>query len=591
MKEFFKFMFASMLGFFLTSVVIFFIFIGFIVSLATFSTSEKVSVDKNSVLRLELTSEIVEREGRNPFESIDFSTGRPSSAIGLNTLLKTIENAKEDKNISGIFLNVTHLQAGYSTIEDIRRALKDFQESGKFIIAYSEAYMQNAYYLASVADKVYLNPKGAIAFSGINAEIMFFKNMLDKLGIEPQIIRYGEYKSAGEPFFLEKMSEENREQILHYVNSIWNNVLKDIGDSRNLSINHLNNVADNLLTRNAEKALENKMIDGIKYYDEIEKEINSLLGFENEDKKINFISYSRYKNAPTSDILKTRSTRNKIAVVYGMGTIISGDGGERNIASDRIASEIRKARLDESIKAIVFRINSGGGSALASDVILREVMLASKEKPVVASFGDIAASGGYYIACGADYIIANPNTITGSIGVFGLIPNMQEFFNEKLGITFDNVKTNELSDFGSVNRPLTETEKEIIQETIDDVYYTFIEHIANGRNLPIETVDEIGGGRVWSGIDAKKIGLIDDFGGLNYAIIKAAELAEIDKYRIVEYPERKDFFIQLMEDLGGIQDRWIKNLLGNKYKYIEMIDEAEEMTGIQARLPYNVTLH
>jgi len=591
MKQFFKFMFASMLGFFLTLVIVFFIFAGIFASLATFAKTDKVKVDKNSVLHLKLDGEIVDRGGRSPLEDFDFMSIRPSKTKGLNEILENIRKAGKDENISGIFLDLSYMQAGFATIQEIRDALIEFKESGKFIVAYGEYYMQNAYYLGSVADDLYLNPEGAIDFRGINSELVFLKNMLDKVGIDPQVIRYGEYKSAVEPFIQEQMSEENREQILAYVGSIWNNILKDISDSRYLKVNHLNEVADNLLTRDAEKALENGMIDGIMYYDEVKDDIRNRLGLENDDDDINFVTHSRYKNAPKPEVMRTKSTKNKIAVVYGMGGIVGGDGGETMIASDRISRAIREARLDESVKAIVFRINSGGGSALASDVILREIKLAAEEKPVVATMGDVAASGGYYIACAADYIYANQNTITGSIGVFGIIPNMQELFNEKLGITFDNVKTNEFSDFVSFNRPLTVAEEQIIQESINDVYYTFIEHVAEGRGLPVEAVDEIGGGRVWSGVDAKRIGLIDDFGGLNLAIEKAIELAEVEEYKIVEYPKRKDFFTQLMEEFGGIQDRWIKNRLGDKYKYIEIVKEAENMKGIQARLPYEIILY
>ncbi len=590
MKQFFKFMFASMLGFFLTSVIIFFILAGIFASMATLTRKDVVKVDKNSVLHLKFDKEIIDRGGRSPFEDFDFFTGRPSAPMGLNEIIENIRKAKLDDNITGIFLDLNILQAGFATTEEIRDALLDFKESDKFIISYGEVYSQNAYYLGSVADHLYLNPEGAIDFRGINAELIFFKHMLDRLGIDAQVIRHGEYKSAGEPFFLDEMSPENREQTLAFISSIWNNVVKGISETRSLSVNHLHHVADNLLTRTAGKAFENGMIDGIKYYDEVLDEIRVRLGLD-EDDDINFITYSRYKNAPAPESLRPAATRDRIAVVYGMGSIISGDAGERFIASDRIAAAIRNARLDESVKAIVFRINSGGGSALASDVILREIKLAAKEKPVVATMGDVAASGGYYIACAADHIIAHPNTITGSIGVFGLIPNMKEFFNEKLGITFDNVKTNELSDFGSFNRPLTGVEEEIIREMIDEIYQSFINHVAEGRGLPVETIDEIGRGRVWSGVDAKRIGLIDDYGGLELAVERAAELAEIEKYRIVEYPKRKDFFTLLMEEFTGVHDRWIQRRLGDKYKYIEMMNEAEHMTGVQTRLPYEIILY
>lgn len=590
MKQFFKFMFASMLGFLLTSVIIFFLFIGIIASLAAFSTIDKVKVEQKSVLHLTFNNQIIDRSSRSPFEDFDFTSGRPLPTMGLNEVLENIRKAKEDTNIEGIFLNLSSIQAGFATINEIREALIDFKESGKFIVAYSETYMQSAYYLGSVADNIYLNPQGVIDFKGLNAQLFFLKNMLDKLGIQPQIIKYGEYKSAGEPFLLEEMSPENREQTLSYVSSIWNYMLKGISESRSLSLNHLNHVADNFLTRNAEKSLENGMIDGIVYYDELIKNIKDKLELK-EKEDINFIEYSRYKNTPMPKSLQPPKTQDKIAIIYGMGNIVTGNAGEQFIASDRISKAIRQARLDESVKAIVFRINSSGGSALASDIILREVKLAAEEKPVIASMGDVAASGGYYIACAADRIVANPSTITGSIGVFGLIPNMQEFFNEKLGITFDNVKTNELSDFGSIDRSLTKREEQIIQEYVNNVYHTFLEHVAEGRGLPVKSVGEIGNGRVWSGVEAKRIGLIDEYGGLEFAIEKAAELAEIDKYQIEEYPKRKEFFVQLFEDFSNLKNKWIKNKLGDKYEYINMLNDVENITGVQARMPYNIKLH
>ncbi len=580
-------MFASMLGFFLTFVILLFIMIGVIASMAS---RDPVRVADQSVLHLTLTTEIVDRGGGSPFESFDFMSFSPRRAIGLNDILSALEKAADDDKIEGVFLDLSIVAGGWSTIDEIRQAINTFkEESGKFVVSYGEMYMQNAYYLGSVADELYLHPEGAIDFRGINSELAFLKNMLDKLGIDPQVIRYGEYKSAGEPLFREDMSEENREQIRSYINAIWNNVTADIASSRGLTINHVDEAADNLWTRNAELALERQMIDGLLYRDELYDVLRDHIGLE-EDDDIEFVTLGSYIEAPDPVDFIRSDADEKIAIVYASGNIISGQGGDRTIGSDRIAKALRQARLDEDIKAIVFRINSPGGSALASDVILREVALAAQEKPVVASMGDVAASGGYYIACAADYIMASPNTITGSIGVFGMMPNMQEFFNEKIGITFDNVKTNRHADFGSISRPLTTREREIIKEGIADVYYTFIGHVAEGRNITESRADELGRGRVWSGAEAMQLGLVDGYGGMRAAVEKAAELSELVDYQTVEYPIRKDFITQLMEGFGGIRERRIEEALGSNYRYYRQLQDVQEMTGILTSMPYDIHL-
>lgn len=580
-------MFASMLGFFLTFVILLFIMIGVIASMAS---RDPVRVADQSVLHLTLTTEIVDRGGGSPFESFDFMSFSPRRAIGLNDILSALEKAADDDKIEGVFLDLSIVAGGWSTIDEIRQAINTFkEESGKFVVSYGEMYMQNAYYLGSVADELYLHPEGAIDFRGINSELAFLKNMLDKLGIDPQVIRYGEYKSAGEPLFREDMSEENREQIRSYINAIWNNVTADIASSRGLTINHVDEAADNLWTRNAELALERQMIDGLLYRDELYDVLRDHIGLE-EDDDIEFVTLGSYIEAPDPVDFIRSDADEKIAIVYASGNIISGQGGDRTIGSDRIAKALRQARLDEDVKAIVFRINSPGGSALASDVILREVALAAQEKPVVASMGDVAASGGYYIACAADYIMASPNTITGSIGVFGMMPNMQEFFNEKIGITFDNVKTNRHADFGSISRPLTTREREIIKEGIADVYYTFIGHVAEGRNITESRADELGRGRVWSGAEAMQLGLVDGYGGMRAAVEKAAELSELVDYQTVEYPIRKDFITQLMEGFGGIRERRIEEALGSNYRYYRQLQDVQEMTGILTRMPYDIHL-
>ncbi|MFN3554971.1 MAG: signal peptide peptidase SppA [Bacteroidales bacterium] len=586
MKQFFKFMFASMLGFFLTSLLLIFFLFGMIASLGK---KEQVKVEPNTVLHLTLTTEIIDRASDNPFESFDFISGTPSRAIGLNDLLRNIRKAKETENIKGIFLDVTAVQAGWASLREIREALEDFKTSEKFILAYSDVMTQGAYYLATVADEILINPEGGVDFRGLNAEVMFLKRMLEKIGVDAQVIRHGKFKSAGEPFFLEKLSAENRIQIEAYVGSLWNTTLKDIADSRNMTINRLNEIADGFITRTPQGALEAGMIDGIAYRDEVMDNLRNRLGLE-ENKKVSLITYSRFQNAPLPESMLPMRARDKVAVIYGQGNIIMGEGGDRSMGADRIAAALRKAREDESVKAIVFRINSGGGSALASEIMLREAMLAAEAKPLIVSMGDVAASGGYYVAAYADKIIANPNTITGSIGVFGMIPNMKELFNDKLGITFDNVKTNQLADLASVNRPLNRLEREIIQSEIERVYDTFLHHVSEGRNLPLAAVDSIAQGRVWSGVDAKRIGLIDEFGGLQFAIAQAAEMAELETYRVVEYPVQKDFFTRLREGFSEVETRIIRKRLGESYRIYESMQQATENTGILMRMPFDMDI-
>jgi len=586
MKQFFKFMFASMLGFILTFLVIFFIFAGIVASIGK---KETVEVKPNSVLHLTLDKQIVDRASENPFEEFNFSTFAPDQSIGLNDLITNIRKAKEDENIKGIFLDMTFVMSGWSTLREIRNELLDFKNADKFIVTYSESITQGAYYLATASDVLYVNPEGLVDFRGLNANVMFIKGMLDKIGVEAQVIRYGKYKSAGEPLFRTDLSEENRTQISGYLNSLWNTALKDISESRNIPINQLNNIADEFQTRTPQMALEAKMIDGLAYEDEVFDFIKERLEID-QTEDINFITYGKYKNTPLPESMLPMGSRDKIAVIYGSGSIVSGEGSTGNMGADPIAESFRKARKDSSVKVVVFRINSGGGSALASEVMLREVMLTTEVKPVIVSMGDVAASGGYYIASYADKIFANPNTITGSIGVFGVIPNASELLNDKMGITFDNVETNRFSDLGSLNRPLTSAERQLIQNEIDRVYETFINHVAEGRNMPVAAVDSIAQGRVWSGVDAKRIGLVDELGGMQLAVETAAEMANLEKYRLVEYPEQKNFVEMLMEDFGGLESGIIKKKLGNSYQVYQQLQNATENTGILMRMPYDISI-
>ncbi|OFX22135.1 MAG: signal peptide peptidase SppA, partial [Bacteroidetes bacterium GWA2_31_9b] len=576
MKNFFKFLLASILGVMIALFLFFLITLG-IIGAAISKQDQAVNIDKNSILHIKLDQTITDRSNKNPMENFDFASFKPETQLGLNDILSNIKKAKDDENISGIYLDLTVIPAGIATIEEIRNALLDFKTSDKFIISYADSYTQATYYIASVSDKVYLNPEGLVLFVGLRAELMFFKEALEKLGVEPQIIRHGKFKSAVEPFMYTKMSDENREQTMTFMGAIWNSMLKGISETRNISIGDLNKIANELSLKNAESAVELKFVDGLKYKDEILNELKELTDKKDID-KLKFVSLTKYTKVPKKD--KKTIEKNKIAVIYASGNVIMGEGQEGTIGSDRISEAIRKARKDSTVKAIVFRVNSGGGSALSSEIIWREVKLAQEVKPVIASLGDVAASGGYYIVCPAQTIVASPNTITGSIGVFGLLLNGKELLNKKLGVHIDVAKTNEYADMGSFFRPLTAQEREIIQFEIEDIYQTFISHVADGRKMTKEQVDAIGQGRVWSGTNAKEIGLIDEFGGLDKAIEIAAKAANLEKYRIVEFPRLKDPFEQIMEDLqGNVRTSILKNELGEQYSYYENLQDIKSMQG------------
>ena len=577
-------MFASMVGFILSMIVLFFIILG-IISGMMLSLKEEgsVTVSDNSILEISFENPIEERTSNNPFENFNLNGINSNRTPGLNDILKSISKAKVDSRIEGILLNLTSIQAGMATIEEIRNAFLDYKKSGKFIYAYSESYTQGAYYLASVADKIYLYPEGDVDFRGLHADLMFFKGALEKLEIQPEIIRHGKFKSAVEPFMYDKMSDENREQVSTFLNSIWNNILNGINASRNIPVDELQKIADNAEARNAENALSLHLVDKLSYYDQLLSDLKMKTD-QGEKEKIKFVSLKKYVRAYVKG---DDFSAKKIAVVYASGDIVSGDGDEDQIGSDKIAAALRKARLDSSVKAIVFRINSPGGSALASDVIWRETILAQKTKPFIVSMGDYAASGGYYIACAADTIVARPNTITGSIGVFGLLFNTQNMFKNKLGITFDSVKTGRYADLGSMNRPMKDNERAIIQGEVEKVYDTFISHVAIGRKMTKENVDNIGQGRVWSGVDAKRIGLVDVLGGLNDAISIAAKKANLTTYRTIALPEQKEFLEKLVEDLNAeAKVYFAKQQLGESYLYLETFNDLAKQKGIMAKIPF-----
>lgn len=584
MKQFFKFMFASMAGF-LLAIFFFFLFIIFFFSIlmSSVSSESKVSIQKNSVLELTLDHPIPERTTNNPFDEFSFEDFSSEKNLGLNDILKNIEKASKDGNISGIFLNMRSIPSGLATVEEIRNALLKFRESNKFIYAYGEDISQGAYYLASVADRFYLHPEGSIDFRGFRAEMPFFKGSFEKLGVEPQVIRHGKFKSAVEPFINDQMSDENAEQIKIIITSFWDNALRNIAASRNLSVPDLQKAADEFTGRDAKLALEAGLVDSLAYFDEVNQLMKEKSGSADK-RSAQLVPLKKYNKAFVKGL--TEFSKDKIALIYANGDIVSGEGNENQIGSDRIAGTIRKARLDSSYRAIVLRVNSGGGSAMASDVIWREVVLARQSKPVVVSMGDYAASGGYYIACAADSIVAQPNTLTGSIGVFGLLINAKEMFNQKLGITFDTEKTARYADLGTISRSLSADERNLIQLQVEKVYDTFISHVAESRNVSKEYVDSIGQGRIWSGEDAVKLGLVDAIGGIDDALRIASGMAGLEKYRIVQLPEQKEIFAKILEDINAEAGTWFaKRELGEQYQYYERMKTMLVNQGIQARIP------
>ena len=591
MKSFWKVTFASVLGTILASVILFFLTFLIIAGIVSSSQGdETVEIKEHSIFKLSLNNKIIDRNSDDPLKGFNFMTMTPDKGIGLNTILENIKKSKDDENIDGIYLNLTGISAGIATIQEIRNALENFKESGKFIISYSNYYSQKTYYLASVSDKIYLNPQGAIDFVGLSAQLLFFKNALEKFGIEPIIIRHGKFKSAIEPFMLDKMSKANREQTATYIGSIWNSMQNAIAKSRNIEIDELNNIADNLLLKNAQSTIDLGFVDSLLYYDELIEVLKNKTNAK-KDKDLKLISLNKYNKVPK--VRKEKGlAKDKIAVIYASGEIVMGKGDDDKIGAESLSETINKARKDKKIKAIVLRINSPGGSALASEIIWREVVLAKKEKPVIVSMGDLAASGGYYIACAADTIIANSNTLTGSIGVFGLLFNIEKLMNERVGITFDKVNTNRFSDIGSTTRSMNIEEKAFIQNSVEEIYATFIEHVAHGRNMTVEQIDSIGQGRVWSGSNALEIGLVDKLGGLDDAILIAAEKAKLDKYRIISLPKQKDSFEKILEELGAdVKINIFSNNLAEFNEVLNYYESLSNIKGIQTRLPFEININ
>jgi protease-4 len=580
--NFLKTFLASCLGTLVTLIVLIILTIGFLIGI---SGEEEIVVKENSVLQLDLDAQITEQQIENPFEGL-FGNSVPK--IGLLQLKQAISNAKTDPKVKGIFLNVTYPMTGFSTIEEIRQSLIDFRKDGKWVIAYSEVMSEQAYYLASAADKIYLSPEGEVEFNGLAIEMTFFKKMFEKLEVKPVVFRVGEFKSAVEPFLLEKMSDENRLQLTEMINSINDYVLSRVSESRSISMEKLKEVSNKMLVRNASLAVEHGLVDSLLYYDQVLVNLKTRLSID-ENAKVNFIRYNKYRKSFTQT---ATSSENEIAVIVADGTIYSGRADEGVVGSDTFAEEIRKARENKKVKAIVIRVNSPGGSFIASDVMWREVKLASDVKPVIASMSDYAASGGYYLSMACDTIVAQPHTITGSIGIFSVLFDASGLMGNKMGITTDQVKTGEYGEMITISRPLTDAEKNVWQTRTEEIYETFTGKAAEGRKRTKEEIKKVASGRVWTGEQAVDKGLVDILGGYNDAVRIAAEKAGIaDNYRVKLYPRVKNFYEQLMDGLQeNARTNAIKEEMGQYYMLYEQWQHVKSYHGVQARMPFELRI-
>ena len=580
--NFVKIIFGSMIGFFLSVVVLMFFLVMLISSIKGFSENKKVVIEPNSVLTLYLDHAIPDRTPNRP-EDIFNLTSMFKINPGLYDIVRMIHSAKNDPNIQGLYLHLSNVPTSYANIMEIRKALVQFKESNKFVYVYGDTFSQKAYYMASIADKIFINPQGSIDLKGVYVQIAFYKGLLDKLEIDAQVIRHGQYKSAVEPFIMDKMSEANRRQTKKYTQTIWDNVAKDIATDRGLSLDQVNDAANNLLLQDPMMAKKLGFVDEILSYDSFLNVLSEELGVERM-KKQNFIEERKY----FSSLKKSQKwSSDRVAIVYASGNIVKNDVAVEGAISDGEFSRIiRELRLDDKIKGVVLRINSPGGDALASDIILNEIELLKEVKPIVVSMGSVAASGGYYIACKANYIYAEPSTITGSIGVFGIIPNTQKLFTNKLGITFDEVKSNTNSDYISLNKPMQEFQRKKLKTQIEKIYSTFIQHVSQGRQMTVRMVDSIGQGRVWAGRDAKHLGLVDDFGGIEEAIQKVISLAQLPAYRIVEFPKQKEMFQQMLDDLSGKSMVVLGKELEETSKTLFYLNDLLMSKSVQARMPY-----
>ena len=587
MKTFLKMLLAVIAGMILTGILFFVIMLSVVSGMAA-AGNKSVDIPEKSVLVIRTGAMIPDRTSSNPFAMFDPVTMALTQTPGLNELLKNLKKAADDENVKGILIETGTMPSGWATADELRTALEEFKQSGKFVYSYAEyMLMQESYFISTAADAIWINPTAMVDFKGLAAEVTFYKDALEKLGVDVQVIRHGKFKGAVEPYMLDKLSDENRLQISEYMGSIWEHIVGVISEKRGVPVEKVMSLADSLAGYDPAMMTAAGLIDGPLYRDQLEDSIRSAADIE-EGKKISYVSMSKYSKVPVKHAKQdTKTTRSKIAVLFAEGSIVNGEGDDTNIGGNRYAAEMRKLRLDTTVKAVVFRVNSRGGSVIASDMIWREVELTQKVKPIVVSMGNYAASGGYYISAPAVKIMASPVTVTGSIGVFGLIPNAGKLLDQKLGISSDIVRTNTHSDFPSVTRPLNDFEREVMQANIERTYSNFTALVAEGRGMRQTAVDSIGQGRVWSGSDAATLGLVDSFGGLNDAIREAATLAGLEEYRILEKPESVDFYTKLLKEMtGDIRARAIRKELGEVSRYYFDLREIISSGGVQAAMPY-----
>lgn len=584
--NFFKAFLSSCLGALVAMVLV---LVGIFV-IISMSGGEEILIKDSSVLKLDLDVPIIEIEKEDPFAGLSMFGASAPRPIGLAQLRQTIEHAKTDEKIKGIYLSISYPMTGYSVIEEIRQSLIDFRKEGKWVVAYSEGMSEAAYYLASAADKVYLNPEGDIEFNGLAVEVSFFKRLFDKLEIKPEVFRVGEFKSAVEPFLLEKMSDANRLQLTELIASMYDHVLTKISEARNIPKANLKEISDKMLVRNALLAQEYGLVDSLLYDDQVEDELRHRIGLA-PDKKVEYVKYSRYKRSFST----YKESKNEVAVIVGEGTILPGKAnpGQSIIGSETFTEEVRKARENEKVKAVVIRINSPGGSSLASDVMWREIALTAKVKPVIASMSDVAASGGYYMAMGCDTIVAQPHTITGSIGVFSVLYDASGFLNNKIGITSEELKTGEIGELITFSRPLTEAEKAIWQKRTEEVYETFTSKAAEGRKMSVENIKKVASGRVWTGVQAKERGLVDVLGSFEDAVNIAAEAAGVkDDFKVRYYPQYKPSIFETLIDQfeEDAQVSRMKEQLGEHFYLYQQWKNVKSYHGTQARMPFEMKI-
>lgn len=590
MKSFIKYTMATVVGIFLTMTLFTIISI---ISLAGMMATEGMSapIKEKSILRLDLSGTLAERSESNPFAAL---MGEENTALSLEDALLALDKAAKNENIIGVYLEGGAMGANPGMAQELRQALVEFKESGKWVVAYGDSYGKTAYYLSSVADSVLLNPEGNVDFGGMASQIMFFKDVMEKIGVKMQVFKVGTYKSAVEPFICTEMSPANREQVTSYLFSIWTNMLKDVAESRNMEVGKLNSLADSLtMISEASVALNGGLVDKLCYMDEVKAILREKSGLEDEDDDLVFASVADVAKSETLD----EKVDEQVAVYYAYGEIVQSQGTglgmsqEHQIVGEKMIKDLQDLREDDDVKAVVIRVNSPGGSAFASEQIWREVCLLKEKKPVVVSMGGMAASGGYYISCAANRIFAEPTTLTGSIGIFGMIPDVSELMTEKVGLKFDVVKTNEMSDIGTMARPFNEAESAQMQKMINRGYDLFTKRVADGRGMAQDSVKLIAEGRVWTGEQGLNIGLVDELGNLDDAVAHAAELAKVEKYRAVGYPAPDNPFDQLLNQTkGGYLDSELRELLGEGYAVYSLVRNVKDADRIQARMPFEMNI-